>query len=157
MGTCAGCRSKDWKSIIESSSSALAPYIERTRLIPYPKGTDIWLKLENEQVTGSFKARGGGNKILSLTQAERDKGLVTASTGNHGCGTCNMAQKFKAPVEVYVPNGSSEAKMEKMKGLGATIIVHGDGHENEIQARKMAKEQGKIFISPYNDTDVVIG
>ena len=126
--------------MIESSSSALAPYLEKTRLIPYPVGKNVFLKLENEQVTGSFKARGGGNKILSLTAEERAKGLVTASTGNHGCGTCNMAQKFKAPVEVYVPEGSSEAKMEKMRALGATIIVHGEGHENEIHARRMAKE-----------------
>ena len=135
----------------------MAPYIEETRVVQYPKGKNIWLKLESEQVTGSFKARGGGNKMLSLTLAERAKGVVAASTGNHGCGVSNMAKQLGVPVQVYVPRGSAEAKKEKMRDLGAEIVVHGDGHENEVHARERAKVEGKVFISPYNDADVITG
>ena len=107
---CGFCRDQGWQHNIESAASRLAPYLKETRVVQYPKGKNIWLKLESEQVTGSFKARGGGNKMLSLTPAERAKGVVAASTGNHGCGVSNMAKQLGVPVQVYVPRGSAEAK-----------------------------------------------
>ena len=162
MGQIAGCcssRDKNMKSKIELAAQKLAPYIEETRCIEYPGRPNIWLKLESEQVTGSFKARGGGNKILTLTPDQRAKGIVAASTGNHGCGVSYMAGKMEPPVkvEVYCPENASEEKINKMKDLGAEVIPFGEGHDNEVHARKMAGEQGKVFISPYNDWDVVTG
>ena len=94
------CGSRDgpdldhWRLRIDEASTRLGPYIKETRVLEHPGRPNVYLKLESEQVTGSFKARGGGNKLLKVSQATRANGIVAASTGNHGCGVANMAQQL---------------------------------------------------------------
>jgi threonine dehydratase len=119
---------------------------------------DVWFKLESLQITGSFKARGAVNKLLSLTEKEKNAGVVSASTGNHGAAVAYAAGKLGIDCTIYVPEGASEAKIENMKQFGATIKIHGnDCIEAEGQARKSSEINGKPYVSPYNDPFVMAG
>ena len=116
------------------------------------------MKLENLQLTGSFKLRGAVNKILSLRKSQLDKGIVTASSGNHGAAVSLALKKLNTPGLIFVPDYASEAKLESIRNNGAEIRKYGtDQVETEIHAREYARETGMTFISPYNDPVVVGG
>jgi threonine dehydratase len=118
----------------------------------------VYLKLEHLQHTGSFKLRGAGNKILSLTPEQLQHGVVAASTGNHGLGVCYAARHAGTTATIYLPREVAEAKLTTMKQLGGqTILLEGDCLMAEIAARTAAEASGQIFISPYNDLDVIVG
>ena len=118
----------------------------------------VWLKLENQQYTGSFKVRGAMNKLLSLNSIEREKGVVAASTGNHGAAVAYGCQKLNIPGLVYVPEDTSDAKLENMRNYLADIRLHGlDCVDSEAEARAVAKERAMVYLSPYNDPDVIAG
>jgi threonine dehydratase len=118
---------------------------------------EVYMKLENLQHTGSFKLRGAVNKIQSLTEEQLNKGIVTASSGNHGAAVSLALKKMNIPGLIFVPHYASEAKLESIRLNGADIRKHGDDQvETEIFARKFALENSMTFISPYNDP-VVIG
>lgn len=120
-------------------------------------GSNIYLKLESEQLTGSFKIRGAFNKILSC-EDECRKGLITASTGNHGRAVAYVLNMLKMEGTVYVPGKVSEAKLEVLQFSDINIKKYdGTSGETEIYARKMAEKQGITFISPYNDVDIIAG
>ena len=121
-------------------------------------GGNVYFKLENFQVTGSFKIRGAINKILSLDNKSRIKGLVTSSTGNHGAAFVWALKKFNLKGTVYVPENISSAKLEVLRLYGADIKFFGtDCVHAETEARKVARETGQIFISPYNDLKIIGG
>ena len=131
---------------------------ERSAMISDLTGADVWLKMENQQHTGSFKFRGAINKMLSLSESERESGIYAASTGNHGAAVAYACQLLKVPCIIYVPENSSEAKLINMKNFGAEIIVHGkDCMDGELKAREVANNTGGIYLSPYNDLEVVAG
>tara|TARA_Y100001970_G_C14185301_1_gene832243 strand:- start:1125 stop:1955 length:831 start_codon:yes stop_codon:yes gene_type:complete len=114
--------------------------------------------MENQQHTGSFKFRGAINKMLTLTQSERESGIYAASTGNHGAAVAYACQMLSVPCIIYVPENSSDAKLANMKNFGAEIVVHGkDCMDGELKAREVAKKTGGIYLSPYNDLDVIAG
>ncbi len=116
------------------------------------------LKLENRQITGSFKARGALNKIASLSDENRDKGVVTASTGNHGMGVANACKALNVKGKVYLPEIVVASKHNKLKKLGIdTELLGKDSLETEIKAGQLAREQGQVWISPYNDEAIVAG
>ncbi|MCA9836874.1 MAG: threonine/serine dehydratase [Trueperaceae bacterium] len=118
----------------------------------------VYLKLEQLQHTGSFKLRGASNKLLSLSQAERDMGVVTASTGNHGAAVAYAAHHLGVKALVFVPEGASPTKLEAIRQWGAALRLHGDdGVVAERFARAYALEHQLPFISPYNDLDVMAG
>ena len=120
--------------------------------------TQVFLKLENLQHTGSFKLRGATNKLLSLSDEDKARGVVTASSGNHGAATAYAAQKLGIQVIVFVPEHASVAKIEAIKRLGAEVHFHGDdGVITERYARSYALEHDMPYISPYHDLDVVAG
>jgi len=99
--------------------------------------------MESEQVTGSFKARGGGYKVMSLNKAQRAKGVTTASTGNHGAGVAHMSKCLDVPLTVYVPKDANDVKLAKIRNAGAKIEkVDGDCGQAEIYARDVAEKQG---------------
>ena len=111
------------------------------------------------QQTGSFKFRGALNKVLQMSAEEKRKGVVAASSGNHGLGVALAASLGGTSASIYVPQGASNIKLNAIKDLGATIIKsnsHNCLHAEEI-ARATAKEKGQYFISPYNDIDVISG
>ena len=117
-----------------------------------------YVKLENLQYTGSFKARGALNKLLSLTPGQRAQGVVTASSGNHGAGVAYGLHKLGMQGTVFVPEHASATKVEAIKRLGAQVRFHGeDSALTEAFAREYARSKGMIYISPYNDPQVIGG
>jgi threonine dehydratase len=121
-------------------------------------GCDVWLKLEHLQHTGSFKLRGATNRILSMFYEELERGIVTASNGNHGIAVCYAAQRVGVSPQVFVRHGVSEAKLSLIELLGGQPVFYGnDPLEAELKARETANQNGQVFISPYNDAQVVAG
>ena len=151
------------KSNVDNAASRIRGHIrqtpfEKSELISKMTGAEVWLKMENQQFTGSFKFRGAINKMLSLNDAQRKSGIYAASTGNHGAAVALASKILGVPCIVYVPENSSEAKLENMKNFGADIKVFGsDCMEGEIEARKVADNTGGIYVSPYNDKEIVFG
>jgi len=121
-------------------------------------GCDVWLKLEHLQHTGSFKLRGAMNKVFSLYYDELERGLITASNGNHGIAVCHAARHVGVTPQVFMRHGVSEAKLGLIRLLGGEPVFYGnDPLAAELKARQTAEETGKVFISPYNDERVVAG
>jgi len=121
-------------------------------------GAEVLFKLENLQRTGSFKLRGASNKILSLSPAEAARGVIEASNGNHGLGVAAAAKAAGIAAEVYVSNHVSPSKARRIQEYGSHIKRIGDDPlEAELAARAAASQQGKVFISPYNDLQVMAG
>jgi threonine dehydratase len=118
----------------------------------------LYLKLEHLQHTGSFKFRGACNKIALLTPAQAAAGVVAASNGNHGLGVAAAARARGIAAEVYVSAQVSPAKAQRIAAHGAAIRQAGsDPLAAELAARRAAETSGRVFISPYNDLDVVAG
>jgi threonine dehydratase len=121
-------------------------------------GSHIYAKLENEQETGSFKLRGATNRILQLTSYEKTLGVVAASNGNHGLGVAASAKRVGISAEIYVSDQVSPQKAKRIEEFGARIQRAGsDPLDAEVIARQRAMESGRVFISPYNDLDVLAG
>ena len=119
---------------------------------------NTFLKLENFQLTGSFKIRGATNKILSLKDIERSKGIITASSGNHGAAFAYIINRLKIPGTIFLPETASKTKIDSLKRYGVRLEFHGtDCVATEKYARKIAEEQGLTFISPYNDPKIIAG
>ncbi|MGO1118694.1 threonine/serine dehydratase [Rhodovibrionaceae bacterium A322] len=121
-------------------------------------GAQVYLKSEHLQRTGSFKMRGAMNKVLSLSAADKARGIVTASSGNHGMATTQAAKVGGLEVTIYLPENVSALKLENMTRMGAkTVLVPGHGVEAELAGRTAAEEAGQVFVSPYSDLDVIAG
>jgi threonine dehydratase len=133
------------------------PVEQITGLVP-DDGVNVIFKLENFQQTGSFKLRGASNKILSLSPEQAARGVIAASNGNHGLGVAAAARRADISAEVWVSSHVSPAKARRIEELGASIQRAGnDPLEAELAAREAANAQGKVFISPYNDKQVMAG
>jgi len=138
-------------------------YIVRTPLeySPYLSNlgqSNVYLKLENFQITGSFKIRGVINKILSLSEEEKRRGIIAASTGNHGVAVAYAIKKFGLRGMIFLPENVSEAKLNDILSYGVEVKFYGkDSVETEKYARKYAKKEGMIYISPYNDEKIIAG
>ena len=142
---------------IQSARSLIASHI-RTTPVTLDEHLAIWIKWENQQITGSFKPRGALNKMFSLSPEERAGGVIAASARNHGQGVALAAKTATAHVTVYVPESTPRIKVEKMEALGAEVIrVPGSFGDAEAEAIRAAKRQGKVFVSPYNDRLIVAG
>ena len=132
--------------------------IERIEGLVPNIGTELFFKLENLQTTGSFKLRGAGNKLLSLSPDQAAQGVIAASNGNHGLGVAAAARRAGITAEVYVSKHVSPSKVRRIEEHGAHIKrIGNDPLEAELAARAAAAEQGKVFISPYNDLQVMAG
>ncbi|MCI0693417.1 threonine/serine dehydratase [candidate division KSB1 bacterium] len=132
--------------------------LEYSSALSQMTGCQVFLKLENLQHTGSFKARGAMNKLLALTPVQRDKGVVTASTGNHGAAVAFGLCTLKMKGIVFVPEAASPTKVEAIRRLGAEVRVHGkDSVQTEIFARQYAEQNAMVYVSPYNDPQVISG
>ncbi|MHA1966060.1 MAG: threonine ammonia-lyase [Candidatus Thorarchaeota archaeon] len=117
----------------------------------------VSLKLESEQVTGSFKVRGALNRLMTLKKEESARGVITASTGNHGLGIAFAAKKLGISAQVVFPNDASKVKLKKMQKAGVEVIQDVGYAEVESYARKLAEERGLTYVSPYNDPMIVAG
>ena len=142
---------------ITQAETRIRPHIHETPLT-YDSNLKIYIKWENQQITGSFKARGALNKILSLQKWELDRGVVTASAGNHGQGVALAAAKVNARVIVFAPEHAVEKKINAIRSLGAEIrLVAGGYEEAEKAGLAFASAERATWISPYNDGMVIAG
>ncbi len=146
-----------------AAATRIAALIEATPLVRSDSfsdalGADVWLKLENRQRTGSFKLRGASNRLLTLSDEQRARGCVAASSGNHGAAVTCASQQLGVDCIVFVPERTSPAKIAKIRSFGGDVRFFGtDGLDTEEHARAFAAEQGKFYLSPYNDEEVVAG
>ncbi len=150
-------------SLVLAAEERIRSYIRQTILEPAPfysagSGTRVFFKCENLQHTGSFKARGALSKILALSEKERTRGIVTASTGNHGAAVAYSLNQVGASGIVFVPDIASASKVNAIQRLGAEVQTFGsDSAETEVYARQYALDQGAAYIPPYNDPQVLGG
>jgi threonine dehydratase len=139
----------------------IRPWILETPLEPSPLGAGgarLFLKLENLQHTGSFKARGAFSKLLCLDLAARARGVIAASTGNHGAAVAYAAAALETRARIVVPREANPAKVAAIRARGGEVLVQGDDSAvSETFARGLAAAEGVTYISPYNDPDVVAG
>jgi threonine dehydratase len=148
---------------ITQAAERIGPYIRETPLIRSlllgdAENNGVFLKLENLQHTGSFKVRGALNKLLTLTPEQRVQGIVTASSGNHGAAVAYGLRLLGARGLIVVPEHASPAKVELIRRLGAEVRLYGDDALlSEEYARDYAIQHGLVYISPYNDPQVIAG
>lgn len=132
--------------------------LEYSRYLSEKIEGEVWLKLDSMQRTGSFKFRGALNKILSLTEAELDKGVVTASTGNYALAVAEAMHIRKRRATIYVAEDIDPSRLARLRAHGLDLVVYGEGAwDAEKEARRVAREKGMIYVSPYNDPIVVGG
>lgn len=149
--------------MVKDAAGRIRPAVSETPLEPVPdlflgSGATVLFKLENLQQTGSFKLRGASNKILSLDREMAARGVIAASNGNHGLGVAAAAQRAGIAAEVYVSAHVSPAKAKRIEEWGTRIKRTGQYPlEAELAARAAAAHEGKVFISPYNDVEVMAG
>ena len=121
-------------------------------------GLRLWVKYENHQPTVAFKVRGTLNKILSLTDEERDRGVVTASAGNHGQGVCYAARLKRVRATVVVPEEANPDKVEAMRNLGGEVLFAGrDFDEADQRARELEEEKGFVYFHAADDPWIIAG
>jgi threonine dehydratase len=144
-------------SWLEEADKRISTYIHETPLI-YDSHLQVYIKWENHQQTGSFKARGALNKVLGLQEWECQVGLVAASAGNHGQGVALAGKIVRAPVTVFVSENAVPAKVQAMQSLGAKVqMVPGGYSQAEAAGKAYASDHHLTWISPYNDGQVIAG
>src|SRR5258708_16107267 len=148
---------------IETAAKAIAGAVEltparRSRTLSSISGAEIFLKFENLQFTASFKERGALNKLLSLDEASRKRGVIAMSAGNHAQGVAYHAGRLCVPVTIVMPEGTPFTKVKHTSDYGARVIVDGaslsDSHRLALQ---LADEQKLALIHPYDDPLVIAG
>jgi threonine dehydratase len=121
-------------------------------------GNNVFIKPENLQTTGAFKIRGAYNKISKLSAEERKKGLISSSAGNHAQGVAYAAEKLGVKATIVMPKTTPLIKVEATKKYGAHVVLCGDCYDEAFaEAKRLERENGFIFIHPFNDLDVITG
>ena len=147
----------------EAASEKVREVTLETKLIESPyfsdiTGNKVFFKPENMQRTGAYKVRGAYYKISTLTQEERERGLITASAGNHAQGVAYAARECGAKAVIVMPTTTPLIKVNRTKALGAEVVLHGDVYDDAAaHADKLAEENGYTFIHPFDDPDVATG
>ena len=150
-------------SDVLSARRQIAPYLRPTPLYAYPAlselvGAETWVKHENHQPIGAFKVRGGVNLVSRLDDAERRRGVVTASTGNHGQSISFAGRLFGVRVVVCVPEGANPVKLASMRALGGELVEQGrDFDEARENAEALAAEHGYRYIHSGNEPHLIAG
>jgi threonine dehydratase len=148
---------------IQEAQKDIASFIRSTPLIHSQFLTTfcecpLYLKLENLQITNSFKPRGVFNKLLHLDKEEQEMGIITASAGNHGQAVAYAAKKLNYYARVVVPKTTPKVKIEGIKKYGADLVLFGKSYdEAEKKAKELARKDGCAYISPYNDEHIIAG
>jgi threonine dehydratase len=157
----------DWQvptfADVLAAKRRIAPYLRPTALYAYPAlselvGTEVWVKHENHQPVGAFKVRGGVNLLSQLDDDERRRGVIAASTGNHGQSVAYAARLFGVRAIVCVPEGANPVKLASMQALGAELVVHGrDFDEAREHCEALAAEHGYRYIHSGNEPLLIAG
>mgnify|MGYP000710332105 CR=1 FL=1 len=141
----------------------LTTVVVKTKLMHSPvfseeSGNEIYLKPENLQKTGSFKIRGAYNKIAKLTEEEKKKGVIASSAGNHAQGVAYAAKKLGIKAVIVMPQHTPLIKVEATRRYGAEVVLHGEVYDDAYKkALELQKENGYIFVHPFNDEEVLEG
>jgi threonine dehydratase len=141
----------------------IAPYLRPTPLYRYPAldvvvGTEVWVKHENHQPIGAFKVRGGVNLLAGMSAGERARGVITASTGNHGQSIAYAARLFGVAATVCAPEGANPVKVESMRGLGAEVVLRGkDFDEAREHCEDLAGQRGMRYVNAGNEPYLIAG
>jgi len=131
---------------------------DRSQTLSSLMGCELWLKFENLQFTGSFKERGALNKLISLSDEERGKGVIAMSAGNHAQGVAYHAQRLGIPATIVMPVGTPTVKVENTRGHGARVVLEGETLEEATAcAERLAREEGLTFVHPFDDRHVIAG
>jgi len=121
-------------------------------------GCELYLKLENLQITGSFKERGALNKILQLSDAQKKNGVITASAGNHAQGVAHAARQNQIPATIVMPETTPLAKIRGTQELGASIVLYGSNYdESYARAVELQQEKGLSFVHAFDDSAIIAG
>src|SRR5438270_3099054 len=148
---------------ILQAQKRIRPYLARTPLYSYPAinelvGTTLFIKHENYQPVGAFKVRGGINLISQLTMQERERGVIAASTGNHGQSVAYAARLFGVKAIIVVPEKANPGKVAAMEGMGAQVIFYGDRYEEaKLHCEKLAQQYGYRYIHSGNEPLLIAG
>jgi len=141
----------------------LSKVLLETHLIYSPifskeSGNKVFIKPENLQKTGSFKIRGAYNKISNLTDAEKKRGVIASSAGNHAQGVAYGAKESGIKAVIVMPKSTPLIKVESTKQYGAEVILHGDVYDDAYKkAKELEEKEGYVFVHPFNDEDVLDG
>jgi threonine dehydratase len=141
----------------------IAPHLRPTPLYRYPAldaltGAALWVKHENHQPVGAFKVRGGVNLVSQLSADERHRGVIAASTGNHGQSVAYAADLFGVRAVICVPERANPVKVEPMRALGAEVVLHGrDFDEAREHCEQLAASHGYRYIHSGNEPDLIAG
>lgn len=156
-------QAREVATMSQSIAPRVAEHVVRTPLIPFGAASEmakssLLVKCEHQQRTGSFKLRGALSKLLTLSAEQRNRGIVTASTGNHGLGVAQALASLGGRGIICVPEGASPAKLAALARYDVELRTLGtEAGQTEIMARALAGELGLTYVSPYNDLDVIAG
>ncbi|HEV2362352.1 MAG TPA: threonine/serine dehydratase [Acidimicrobiales bacterium] len=141
----------------------IAPYLPRTPLFSYPAldgllGATVFVKHENHQPIGAFKVRGGVNLVSQLSAEDRSRGVISASTGNHGQSIAYAARLFGVRAVICVPEGANPVKVAAMESLGAEVVAHGrDFDDAREHCEKLAEAEGYRYVHSGNEPHLIAG
>ncbi len=149
--------------VLEAREKRIRDICVYTKLIystEYSKesGNEIYIKPENLQLTGAFKIRGAINKVGKLSNEKREKGLISASAGNHAQGVAYAANKLGIKATIVMPKTTPLIKVQATKNYGASVVLKGNVYDEAYdEAKRLEKEKGYTFVHPFNDVDVMAG
>jgi threonine dehydratase len=148
---------------IEAAAQTIEGHVLKTPLMPAPRlsaltGAEVFVKHENMQATASFKERGAVNKLRSLTDDEKRRGVIAMSAGNHAQAVAYHAKRFGIPATIVMPETTPLVKVENTRAHGAEVVLFGETlYESAQKAREIAAEKGLVFVHPYDDAAVMAG
>ena len=149
---------------ILAAKDRLQGHIERTpcrysRTLSEITGAEVWVKFENLQFTAAYKERGALNKLLQLTEnAEKLRGVIAASAGNHSQGLAYHAARLGIPVTIVMPRGTPFVKVQQTRAHGAEVVIDGEGFDEAAAvAHALCAARDLVFVAPFNDLDVIAG
>ncbi len=148
---------------VTAAAERIAGRVLRTPALPseavsHATGAEVVLKLDNLQVTGAFKERGAANRLALLTDAERERGVIAMSAGNHAQAVARHARLSNVGATIVMPKFTPATKVTRTAPWGANVVLHGETlAEAAAHAEVLAAERGLVFVHPYNDVDVMAG
>ncbi|MDO8408482.1 MAG: threonine ammonia-lyase [Phenylobacterium sp.] len=148
---------------IRAAAARLNGHIERTpcrlsRTLSEITGAEVWVKFENLQFTAAYKERGALNKLLQLTEAEKKRGVIAASAGNHSQGLAYHAARLGIPVTIVMPRSTPFVKVQQTRAFGAEVVLDGEGYDEASgRAKQICEDRDLVFVHPFNDLDVMAG
>src|SRR5437763_690893 len=148
---------------IQAARAVIAGHVVRTPMLAAPRlseltGASVYVKYENLQVTNSFKERGARNKLASLSDADRTRGVITMSAGNHAQAVAYHAAKLGIPATVVMPVTTPSVKVESTCAYGAQVVLDGETvADAQVRAEQIAREHHLIWVHPYDDAKVIAG